>query len=224
MIHDVDASLRELIEQEALADAQVEVVFDAPTTGWAAKRTGPVIDVFLYDLREDVTRREAQVRPAKDHNGRITGRQRGVRFFRMSYLLTAWTARPVDEHRLLGRLLEALIEHDQIPGRHLQGRLAGRAVPFTVALPAPDRSLSDLWSALGGEMKPSLDLVLTVPVEPTRTYEVGEPVLHRPEITVLRKAPDEIGVPRKAPGENGVPRKAPDENGVPRKAPDEVTT
>jgi hypothetical protein len=190
MIHDVDASLRVLIEQEALAGTQVEVVFDAPTTAWAAKRTGPTVDVFLYDLREDVQRREAQLRPERDQNGRITGRKRGLRFFRMSYLLTAWTARAVDEHRLLGRLLEALIEHDQIPGRHLQGSLTDQAVPFTVAQPAaPDRSLSDLWNALGGEMKPSLDLVLTVPLVPSRTYEVGDPVLHQPQVRVRRKEP-----------------------------------
>jgi hypothetical protein len=46
--------------------------------------------------------------------------------------------------------------------------LAGVAlpIPVTVALPPPeDRALSDVWSALGGELKPSLDLVVVSPFE-----------------------------------------------------------
>lgn len=188
MIHDVDACLSALLKAEALRDTEAAVVFDAPTTTWAARRTGPTIDVFLYDLREDVTRREAQTRPERDENGRITGRRRGTRFFKLSYLLTAWTNRPEEEHRLLGQLLEALLSFDRIPERHLRGRLRDSTVLLSLALPAgPDRSLSDLWNALGGEMKPSLDLVVGVAVEPAMTYPVGEPVTVGPQVRVVRR-------------------------------------
>jgi hypothetical protein len=180
MIHEVDACLAALLKAEALRDTEAQVVFDAPTTSWAARRTGPVIDVFLYDLREDVTRREAQVWPERDGNGRITGRRRGARFFKMSYLLSAWTNRPEDEHRLLGQLLESLLRYDRVPDAYLRGRLRGKTVQLGLALPqGPDRSLSDLWNALGGEMKPSLDLVVTVAIEPARDYPVGPPVRER---------------------------------------------
>jgi hypothetical protein len=186
MIHEVDACLAALVRAEALRETEAEVVFDAPTTGWAAKRTGPVIDVFLYDLREDVTRRDAQTWPERDQTGRITGRRRGTRYFKLSYLLTAWTSRPEEEHRLLGQLLEALIRYDRIPATHLRGRFRDTTMLLNLALPpGPDRSVSDLWSALGGEMKPSLDLVVGVAVDPARTYEVGKPVLE-PAVQVLR--------------------------------------
>ena len=33
------------------------------------------------------------------------------------------------------------------------------------AAPPPDRSLSDIWSALGGELKPSLDVAITLTVQ-----------------------------------------------------------
>jgi hypothetical protein len=195
MIHDVDACLGALIKTEALA-GEAEVVFDAPTTSWAARRAGPVIDVFLYDLREDTARRDAQTRPAKDHNGRIVGRRRGIRYFKLSYLVTAWTNRPEDEHRLLGQLLETLLCYDKIPENHLRGRLRDHNVLMTVALPpGPDRSISDLWSALGGEMKPSLDLVLGVPVEPALTYPAGPPVLQPPQVHVLRATAGEPAGP-----------------------------
>jgi hypothetical protein len=179
MIHEVDACLGALIKAEALA-AEAEVVFDAPTTSWAARRTGPVVDVFLYDLREDIARRDVQTRPERDGNGRIVGRRRGTRFYRMSYMVTAWTNRPVDEHRLLGQLLETLLCYDQVPQTHLRGRLRDKTVLLNVSLPpGPDRSLSDLWSALGGEMKPSLDVVIVAPLLPAQEFVAGPPVLER---------------------------------------------
>jgi hypothetical protein len=188
MIQDVDASLAALIKAEALA-AEAEVVFDAPTTNWAARRTGPMIDVFLYDMREDVARRDANTEVQRDHTGRITGRRRGLRWYRLSYLVTAWTNRPEDEHRLLGQLLETLLCYDRIPVDYLTGRVREQRVSLSVSLPpGPDRSVSDLWNALGGEMKPSLDIVLGVPVQPKLTYPVGPPVLQPPQLQVLEAA------------------------------------
>ena len=44
---------------------------------------------------------------------------------------------------------------------------------MTVALPPPeDRAFADVWSALGGELKPSLDLVVSVPVDSGREVPV----------------------------------------------------
>ena len=48
----------------------------------------------------------------------------------------------------------------------------------TIALPPPaDRSLSDVWSALGGELKPSLDLVVSAPLAVRREEAAAAPVL-----------------------------------------------
>ena len=58
MIHDVDESLRALVKRDALNGSGVEVAFDAPTKEWVAKRNAPAIDMYLYDIREDTTRRE----------------------------------------------------------------------------------------------------------------------------------------------------------------------
>ena len=55
----------------------------------------------------------------------------------------------------------------------------------SIALPPPkDRSLADVWSALGGELKPSLDLVVTAPFDSQRQIEAGPPVLEEPRIEV----------------------------------------
>ena len=54
MIADVDDALRRLIEREAVNGTDVELVFDAPTKDWAARRNIPALDLYLYDIREDV--------------------------------------------------------------------------------------------------------------------------------------------------------------------------
>jgi hypothetical protein len=48
--------------------------------------------------------------------------------------------------------------------------------PMTVALPPPeDRAFADVWTALGGELKPSLDVVVSVPVDTGRRYPAEKP-------------------------------------------------
>ena len=114
MIHEVDAALLALIEREATGTRDVEVVFDAPTKDWAGRRNAPTIDVYLYDIREDLRRRERGLLNEYD-DGRITARHLPPRYFKLSYLVTAWTQRPEDEHRLLSSLLACFLRHEALP-------------------------------------------------------------------------------------------------------------
>ena len=179
VIHEVDLALRSLIEREATDGTEVEVVFDAPTKDWAGRRNVPTIDVYLYDIREDLRRRERGLINEYDDRAQISGRRLPPRHFKLSYLVTAWTQRPEDEHRLLSALLSCFLRHDAIPPDLVTGPLAelGLPVPLTVALPPPeDRSFADVWSALGGELKPSLDVVVSAPTDTGQQYHAGPPV------------------------------------------------
>ncbi|MDP9950779.1 hypothetical protein J2S51_003533 [Streptomyces sp. DSM 41269] len=179
MIHEVDDVLRSLIRAEVLEGRQIAVVFDAPTREWAAKVNAPMVNLYLYDIREDMRRRERGLHNEYDERGAIVARRRPPRYFKLSYLITAWTKRPEDEHRLLSSLLACLLRYEALPPERLAGTLAavGAAVPMSIALPPPeDRSFADVWSALGGELKPSLDLVISVPVTASPVYEAGPPV------------------------------------------------
>ena len=196
MIWEVDSSLESLLRAEAVRDPEIEVVFDAPASDWAARLTGPVVDAYLYDIHEDVERRHAGTAPDRDENGRIVGRRPAVRYYRLSYLITAWTTRAADEHRLLGQLLENLIRFDQVPAEHLKGRLAGKSIPLTTAIPQPDRNASDLWTAVGGDMKPSLDLLVLVPITPAVTFVVGPPTEGR-RVSTQEKLPRPVVDPRR---------------------------
>ncbi len=179
MIAEVDDALRDLVRNEALAGSDVEVVFDAPTKDWAARRNAPTVNLYLYDVREDLRRRERGWSEERDADGVVVARRPAARYFKLSYLLTAWTQRPEDEHRLLDDLLRTFLQYDALPDRLVTGRLAETRldVPVTVGLPPPeDRAFADVWSALGGELKPSLDLVVAAPIDTGVVYPVGPPV------------------------------------------------
>ena len=177
VIPEVDQALRTLIERDALDPDEVEVAFDAPTKEWASRRNAPTVDVYLYDIREDLRRRERGWLDEFDGN-RVRARHQPPRHFKLSYLVTAWTSRPEDEHRLLSALMASFVRFDALPRDVLTGSLAelGLPVPLTLALPPPeDRSFADVWTALGGELKPSIDLVVTAPVATGRAFDAGPP-------------------------------------------------
>jgi hypothetical protein len=179
VIHELDESLRTLVRRDAVPGNDIDVVFDAPTKEWASRRNSPAVDLYLYDIREDLRRRQNGVMIERDEAGAVVGRHQTPRWFKLSYLITAWTQRPEDEHRLLAGVLAAFLRRDCLPQEVLSGSLAELDVqiPFTCGLPPPeDRALSDVWSALGGELKPSIDLVVIAPFDLVRDWQPGPPV------------------------------------------------
>jgi hypothetical protein len=187
MIHDVDSALLALIQNEAVGTGDVEIVFDAPTKDWAGRRNAPTIDVYLYDIREDLRRRERGLINEYGDDERIVARHLPPRYFKLSYLITAWTQRPEDEHRLLSSLLNCFLINEAIPPNLLTGPVAdlGLPVPVTVALPPPeDRAFADVWSALGGELKPSLDVVVSAPTPTGRRYPAAPLVSNPPRVSM----------------------------------------
>lgn len=189
MIQDVDESLRALVKRDALNGSKADVAFDAPTKEWSSRRNTPTIDLYLYDIREDLEQREVMwedIRGDSRDPRLITERRPPPRRFKLSYLVTAWTQRPEDEHRLLSALLGCFLRHPVLPADALSGTLveARQPIMLNIALPPPqDRSLSDVWSALGGELKPSLDLVVIAPFEIKVAIPAGPPVLEEPRFS-----------------------------------------
>ncbi|ATE56451.1 MULTISPECIES: DUF4255 domain-containing protein [Actinosynnema] len=178
MIHEVDEALRRLVREHALSGTDVEVAFEAPTKDWAARRNAPTVNVYLYDIREDLRRRQRGMLNSYDDRGQVVSRRLPPRHVKLSYLVTAWVQRTEDEHRLLSDLLVGLLRHESLPASLLTGSLAALElpVPMSCALPPPeDRAFADVWSALGGELKPSLDVVVSAPVDTGRAYPAAPP-------------------------------------------------
>ena len=234
MIADVDESLRTLLKREALTGTDVDVLFDAPTRDWGARRNTPTLDMYLYDIREDLKWRSYGTVDVKGPDGHTTGRREPPKYFKLSYLVTAWTQRPEDEHRLLSAVLLCLLKHPALPADVLSGVLSDQAatVRLSVALPPPDeRSISEVWTALGGELKPSLDVACLTPIDVEGVTSVAALVVEPPQLRFGNQETRDHGGEdrpkrrrrRDAPGgdETGEPGRAPggDERAEPGRAP-----
>ncbi|MGH3622104.1 MAG: DUF4255 domain-containing protein [Sciscionella sp.] len=166
VISEVDAGLAALLRRDVLDAVDIDVVFDAPTRDWASGRSAPTVNAFLYDIREDTRRRQHGEITARNGNGECV-RRRPPRVFTLSYLVTVWTQRPADEHRLLGAVLSCLLRYEALPEDLLADEVTSLGLPVTMSValpPGDDRSFADVWTALGGQLKPSLDLVICAPV------------------------------------------------------------
>ena len=138
MINEVDEAVRSLVKSEVVNGADVEVVFDAPTRDWASRRNKPTIDMYLYDIREDTRRRSAGMIERRNERGIVEERQGLPRFFKLAYLITAWTQRAEDEHRLLSAVLACFLQYDVMPTSMLPPapRRRGLSARYPDRLPA----------------------------------------------------------------------------------------
>ncbi|OIV37869.1 hypothetical protein BIV57_08900 [Mangrovactinospora gilvigrisea] len=200
MIHEVDAALRGVIADNALRGSGVEVALEAPTKEWAARHNAPTVNAYLYDVHEDLARREVGVQGVRDQRGAVTAQRRPPRWYRLSYLVTAWTARAEDEHRLLSAVLGCLMRTETLPAELLGPALSGTGLPVPLAVAMRgdrDRPVSELWTALGGQLKPSLDVVITAPFP--LPDEDAAPVALELEVRATSVDGTAVDAPRRAP-------------------------
>ena len=178
MLDDVDRSLAALLGSRLEAE-KVEVIFDAPTADWTGSGDRKrVVDLFLHDVREDLTARTADWDDVRGDDGRVLGRQSPPRRYLLSYLVSAWTGDPLEDHRLLGLVLETVLERESIPAELLQGRLRDQGLPVMLQvavrdLPTPEAF--DLWGALGAPLRSSLSLLVAAPLLPQLSTELAPP-------------------------------------------------
>lgn len=170
MINFIDRALeRFLREQVPLPESSIGVSFDTPDKAWGAALNRPTVNVFLWDL----SRSPAAARTGIDERRGEVGVQRRVvnPSVDFNYLLTAWATEVRDEHQLLGNILQAVMAGGQLAGSDFpDGVLEGRA-RITVAS-AEERVPGEFWSALGGRLKPGLQLKVTATL-PVHAWETA---------------------------------------------------
>jgi Pvc16 N-terminal domain len=177
VLHLLDQSLEAFLRAEVpLSARQVEVAFDAPDDDWRARVAKPTVNLFLWDVRQNLKERHAGMTIGEDQDGkRFRAPPKPRVDFR--YLVTAWTTEVRDEHQLLGAVLATLLLHPDLPEAYLQGAFAPvRPIPTLTAAQPDGEESTDFWSALGGRLKPGLDLVVTATVDAAAAVEAGPPV------------------------------------------------
>jgi len=175
---DLDEALRTLLRRELERHGfeGVEIAFDAPATDWSAKLTNPTVNLFLYDMRENVAQSETTPRDFRV-NGHTFTAPAPLRL-EVTYSVTAWTKAVEDEHRLLSQVLAILFTHVQLPSDLLEGRLAAasqlRAIDTEVGRPKEEKA--DFWTSIGGRYKASIDYAIKLEVESGLSFTRGPDV------------------------------------------------
>lgn len=188
MIDDLDKTVEELLKRElalALVE-QIAISFAAPDSDFPpAAVTLPAIDLFLYDIRENLELRNTQWIIEHKDDGTATRRRAPVRID-CSYLITAWssassTTRALDEHRLLSEVMKVLLRHPTLPEVLLQGSLRGQEPPLPSSTLQPGRlqSMAEFWQALGGKPKAALNYTVTIGVVTDQPMDTEVPVIDK---------------------------------------------
>lgn len=172
MIHELDQTLAALLRRELPVRDQITVSFAAPDDQFSVKL--PAVDLFLYDLRENLELRGNDDLLVRQEDGSAALYYPPIRID-ASYLITAWPGgspgghgdASEDEHKLLGAVMRTLLRFRTLPRELLKGSLANQRLPLPVTTLQPGRlqSLGEFWQALGGKPKAALNFMVTLAVD-----------------------------------------------------------
>lgn len=170
MISELDETLRQLLIRELpIKNGEVDIDFDQPVREWSSRLTKPTLNLFLHDIRENNTLREADWGIQKNGDGTYTRRRKPLRVD-LRYMITAWANEPEDEHRLLTRTLMALYRYPNLPEDLLPQGLQEQPFPIPVQIAHQEelRTPADIWSALDNELRAAIACVITLCLNPYR--------------------------------------------------------
>jgi hypothetical protein len=168
MIRDLDETLKQLLIQNGGLDpATVDIRFDAPSRVLSAAITRPTVNLYLYDVRENVELREMRWDTERDGNRKVRIKRLPLQMD-LSYSITCWASATEDQHQLLWRVLETLSRNSPLPNDLLQGDLQGQIHQVQTKVAQPDGVLknpADLWAAMKTEPAPYINLVVTLDLD-----------------------------------------------------------
>jgi len=172
VIADLDDTLKQLLIQRTPLDpVQVDINFEVPDREWSAGLAKPTLNLYLYDIRENLELRETHWE-TELQEGRGVGHRHAPVRIDLAYLITAWTRAIEDEHRLLWQALSTCCRYPLLPAELLQGGLKGQQRPVRLSAARGDGALkdpADFWAALDNQPKPSVNLVVTLELDTEMT-------------------------------------------------------
>jgi len=174
VISDLDKTLENLFQLEFGTTLPFDLSFAIPDKNFAPiSKTRNTLNCYLYEIIEDRELRSVDPVLHRNANGTIDKVLPPARI-KLSYCITAWSpAQPtpggepqLDEHTLLSQVLLVLLKYPLLPERVLAGELTNQVPPPTmIVMPDTSKATSDFWSAIGGQLRPSLDYKVTIAMQ-----------------------------------------------------------
>ena len=190
MLRDADLSLGNWFER--MLPSGTGVRFDAPRADWQQRGRGSGGE-FLSAFLCEVSRDGQDLPPSgwselRNDDGRLVGRQAAPRYYRLAYLVTAWASaagadddtsrQTIEEHELLGALIDACTNTDSLEDDDLTGTLAEAGLPCFVRCAVHDPGSSTaqgLWPGFGIAPRTHLVLEVVAPVVPRPITDLAPP-------------------------------------------------
>jgi hypothetical protein len=172
MIDDLSRTLKAVLLDPTFATAfpelhNADIVFDRPLDPFTPTKT--TVDLFLYDLRENLNLRLNEPTTTTRVGDQIVTQPAAMRLA-CSYLVTAWPVGGTDlalqEQRLLAQVLRVLSHYPIVPANFLQGTLVGQdpLLPMVTLHPDALVNIAEFWSSLGSKLKSSVIATVTISV------------------------------------------------------------
>lgn len=208
MINDLSRTLKHLLQTVAQTEPQVfpllngkAIEFARPDKEFKPNPQGSVC-LFLYDIRENRELRSNEPLRVVNKGGQPTIERSPTRVV-CSYLVTAWPAEKIGvdqkdklhiddetavdlnllEHLLLSEVLQVFSRYPIIPASSLQGKLADPAQPVPLPMITAQAegltNISEFWTAIGSNLRPSLNVKATISVQVAAPEPEAKPVVER---------------------------------------------
>ena len=181
IIKETSESLGELLQSVFRESGykRVHLVVAAPKQE-AIEGKLPAVSVYLYNVTLDeegiagnrLERRIDRVM-APDGTTREVATDQPL-WVRLDYLVSTWAQTPEEEQLLMGAAIRGILEHPTMKGAELKGESFSviEEVPLLMSQRLDAGVLSRVWASLNQPLKPAIPCWTTVPIFPTKEYEI----------------------------------------------------
>jgi hypothetical protein len=182
VIAEADQALATVVKSRVIGNAAISVAFDQPSRPWIQGLDGAAaVNLFLFDIKENVLRRDVMYEKVRDAEGVVQARRRPPPRFDLHYTITAWAPTIFVEHKILAAVLRCFCCMTTLPREVLPAPLA--ELPYEVLVSTDSGPKRGMLLNLSGELKAGFDLTVTVPV-PGLPDLPAAPTVQQAKVTV----------------------------------------
>jgi Pvc16 N-terminal domain len=174
VIAEADQALAVLLKTKVIGNAAIAITFDPPNRQWSQALTGPAVNLFLYDIKENSARREVMYEKVLGDNGVVVATRPPPPRFDLHYTVTAWAPKILVEHKILAAALRCFGPMTVLPREVLPATLA--ELPYEVLVHIESGAKRSMFINMGGDLKAGFEITVTVPMPMLPDLPAAPPV------------------------------------------------
>jgi hypothetical protein len=181
VIAETDQALAAVLKGRVIGNAGIAIAFDPPNRAWIQALSGPAVNLFLFDVKENTQRRDVMYEEIRDEKNVLVARRPPPPRVDLHYTISAWAPSVLVEHNILAAVLRCFITMPVLPREVLPAALKDR--PYEVMLTVGTGPKRGMFMNVGGDLKGGFELCATVPL----------PVPDVPAAPAVRQAELKVG-------------------------------